>query len=1036
MAGPGTPINNIFNEPEIDAQVKRVLAQLGTVADGIVEVQKLIESTKGAQTMVTLTKAIEAMGAATDDAKQATLKLKTEEEQLTVTISKVAAAQDDSNKKMSETEKLAKLYDQTLAKLNASLSTEAELAMQAKVALGETSKQLKDQAKQALGLVGAYDLLQAEFKDLSTKAKDMAVIWGVNSTQAKEASAAALEVNNKLKLIDASVGNFQRNVGNYASGFQNFNQVLREMPNFAISATTGIQSLSNNLPMLQEEIKRARDAGMSWNQVLQTVGKSIFGWGGLVVGLTIAFTALPKILQALESDVEKVTKKFKSFAEVQKMSEEATVKEKVGLEAYLVIARDRTKTDEERNAAIKKINDIMPDYLGKIKLEEINTQATIDKLKLYVDQLNKKALFQAYQTKLQDLYVKKIEIENSAIEDNIGWYEKLWIAFKNGSTPSLAAADAAAKGVLNRKAAAAAVNDEIDALTKKRDADIQSGKAVADLDKITQENTKTQSEAADKTQEFNIKELKNLFEANKSKLEAAMSASKTIRDNEQMSYDARYAAATEYYAKQQELSQLQRDFEVKQVELREKDIAQREEVIRRNKKLSPQNKSIELANLAAERKANNAELLKIDADYQKASVENEISWGEKIAAILDFYNKKVADADKKAQEEKKKAREDKNNGLIANLETASIDGETQLNKKLLQLNNDFLSGKLKNVEDYERKKAQLEIDYAKVTTEAQIKAVEALLQEGDFATKEQAKYEKQLSELKLKLSKLVLDGTKKHNKEAQKDLLTILQTIQTAVSNISQSISNLASIGFDRRQAELETEKTLIEKNSAAELKKIQDSTLSQQDQAAAIIKLEAQKQTQIEENDRKRRKLDTERARFERLNSIAGIITGTSLAVVGALKNPGGFLGLALAATFGALGLAQLTKALSAPIPKYKHGTDWHKGGLAVVGDGGRKERVILPGGGQFDTADKPTIMNLPAGTKVLPDADKINRAMIGGMRRTDGSKVVEISNRDLIDWQTKQLLRGMEKNKPKIVNKTTVNLGRDFYLFKNVFE
>jgi len=53
--------------------------------------------------------------------------------------------------------------------------------------------------------------------------------------------------------------------------------------------------------------------------------------------------------------------------------------------------------------------------------------------------------------------------------------------------------------------------------------------------------------------------------------------------------------------------------------------------------------------------------------------------------------------------------------------------------------------------------------------------------------------------------------------------------------------------------------------------------------------------------------------------------------------------------------------------IPEYANGTDGHKGGLAVLGDGGQRELFITPQGGMGLSPATDTLMNLPKGTQVL---------------------------------------------------------------------
>lgn len=54
---------------------------------------------------------------------------------------------------------------------------------------------------------------------------------------------------------------------------------------------------------------------------------------------------------------------------------------------------------------------------------------------------------------------------------------------------------------------------------------------------------------------------------------------------------------------------------------------------------------------------------------------------------------------------------------------------------------------------------------------------------------------------------------------------------------------------------------------------------------------------------------------------------------------------------------------------PKYAKGTPWggHEGGLAHIGDGGKRELVHLPTGQMFLSPNKDTMVNLPKGTEVV---------------------------------------------------------------------
>jgi hypothetical protein len=111
----------------------------------------------------------------------------------------------------------------------------------------------------------------------------------------------------ELATAQAEYGKYSMNVGNYASATNmlaiNVGQVMKELPNFAISARIGIMSLTNNLPMLGEAIKAVRvqqqamiAEGQKAPSMFSLITKSMFGLTGI---LSIAMV----LLQLFSGDI-------------------------------------------------------------------------------------------------------------------------------------------------------------------------------------------------------------------------------------------------------------------------------------------------------------------------------------------------------------------------------------------------------------------------------------------------------------------------------------------------------------------------------------------------------------------------------------------------------------------------------------------------------------------------------------------------------------------------------------------------------------
>ena len=120
-----------------------------------------------------------------------------------------------------------------------------------------------------------------------------------NSPFGQELLASIQQADARIKQLDASIGNHQRNVGNYASGWNGLNmsiqQIGRELPSLAMGWNTFFLAISNNLPILTDEIKRAKDeynnlkkAGQQATPVWKQVVSSLLSWQtALTVGITL-----------------------------------------------------------------------------------------------------------------------------------------------------------------------------------------------------------------------------------------------------------------------------------------------------------------------------------------------------------------------------------------------------------------------------------------------------------------------------------------------------------------------------------------------------------------------------------------------------------------------------------------------------------------------------------------------------------------------------------------------------------------------------
>lgn len=199
-------------------------------------------------------------------------------------------------KELTKAEKEGRISSEdAIAKRARLLNTETQY----KISLQQTRSQLNANTKQLLAANGSYDesaqlleRMRMTYRSLGESMQKSPL--GVEMLRNIELLDA------KVKKADASMGNFQRNVGNYASGFSplqfQVQQVARELPSLTTSAQQFFLAISNNLPMLADELSRARqeyrkmrDEGKEGIPVWKQLLKSVASWQTLlVVGITVA----------------------------------------------------------------------------------------------------------------------------------------------------------------------------------------------------------------------------------------------------------------------------------------------------------------------------------------------------------------------------------------------------------------------------------------------------------------------------------------------------------------------------------------------------------------------------------------------------------------------------------------------------------------------------------------------------------------------------------------------------------------------------
>lgn len=147
---------------------------------------------------------------------------------------------------------------------------------------------------------GSYNRLSAQYALNKIRLNQMgeADEEAVRAKRALELETKAL-YQQMIKLQEAT-GNHTLSVGNYKKVWNGLgmsvNQIVRELPAAAISLNTFFLGISNNVPILMDEIKKVRDLnaklraeGKQTKSVIKEVTRALFSWNTVMVLLLTAF---------------------------------------------------------------------------------------------------------------------------------------------------------------------------------------------------------------------------------------------------------------------------------------------------------------------------------------------------------------------------------------------------------------------------------------------------------------------------------------------------------------------------------------------------------------------------------------------------------------------------------------------------------------------------------------------------------------------------------------------------------------------------
>lgn len=834
--------------------------------------------------------------------------------------------------------------------------------------------------------------LRKAYRMLSTEA--------ANSKLGVELQKNIAALDTQVKSVDKSLGQHQRNVGNYVSTWDGMgnaiNQLTREFPAFSVSLQTGFLAISNNIPILVDQISRIRkenaalrEEGLKGVPVWKQIAKSALSWNTLLsVGITL--------LTVYGKDIFEWGKNLLSSSSSAKAASEAQRDLNSSTGDYAKALKNSTSSYGENLVTLRNLQaewNNLGDNLNKQKqfiidnaseFKKLDVSVTdvndaenllVDNTDAFINAMSLRAQAAAAQKLAQEKYTealqKEIEAENrrknptfwdrfdltkvlNPTAQSLLFLTDRFEVFYNTSDEALAKAGKAADSIEKEgKEAEKAGNIYLNAMLKLRE---EENKILGNSDIQLYSNEKKLK----RQQEQIEREAKR-----REKLE--MEAERNIQE-------ARLNVMDEGYKKDRLL--LEQSFQKRIDDVKTKGVRVNEQIeaieAERSKKLAEFDRKIseQRANEEAQNRlaiAEKGSLQELDArlDILQLQKDKELREADKTGQdkllIEEKYAKMIQDVWDEWGKGELKRQQELDDEMLS-------QRQLDIKRQMTELTKSY-GGNLKDREKYNKEMLRLQEDFALESLQIQIDTLRNNLDLLPYD--ERIKAEKELTKLLGQQEDIRL----RQEQETAKLRAKAEEEVYSLKINLAQeAVKALISIGnslFERQIQNIEAEIEANQEEYDAKVKTID--ALAEKD-IITKEEAEARKRAAEEETSRKNKELEkkkaelqTRQAKFQKSTDIIQTISATALAIMTAYKQLGAFAAPA-AALIAATGAVQLATIIAQPIPKYAHGTDNHPGGLAIVGDGGRSEAVLV-GDKAYITPDKPTLLSLPAGAEVVPD-------------------------------------------------------------------
>lgn len=348
-------------------------------------------------------------------------------------ISEGGGATEEGRKKIDAYEKQVRSLANAEIQLKLALTETAQEIAVLKKQTADQNYLNKLQAKLANSMAGSYNALSAQYELNKIKMNNLSQAYLENTEAGKKLVKETAEIYAAMDKYQKSTGKHTLGVGKYKQEFDglgfSISQVARELPSLAISANTFFLAISNNIPMVIDEIQELRaaneaaaKAGEAQVSITGKLVKSLFSFNTVMVLILAAFSIWGKditnwigSLFTGKKRVENLTSSLKHMADAMQNARLETAKETVKLNVLYKTATNNSKSTSERTKAVKALKKEYPEYFKNLTDEEIKLGKASKAYKEATKAITENAKARAALDKITELQKEFIDLDQKRI---------------------------------------------------------------------------------------------------------------------------------------------------------------------------------------------------------------------------------------------------------------------------------------------------------------------------------------------------------------------------------------------------------------------------------------------------------------------------------------------------------------------------------------------------------------------------------------------------------------------------------------------